>query len=275
MPLIVLGSAKGSPGVTTTALACALAWPLRDNGQVVVVEADAAGSDLAAGFLRGSIGPEAGLAAVAADRDRTFPQAAIANAIALDETGSRLLLPGLPGAGQPLRLDDVLEPWAAWAASNAEVTILVDAGRLGSTVAGALFAAADVVALVVGSSLRSVAASRPTVRRLLSARDGRPAGHGVVAVVVGERRPYTTDEVATGLCVPVVGSMAWDPANAAVLSDGEPMTRRFARSALMRSASVVARGLSVAAATDTSIAAGRVGESGISSVAGVARLEAS
>lgn len=275
MPLIVLGSAKGSPGVTTTALACALAWPVHEGGRVLVVEADAAGSDVAAGFLRGSIGPEVGLAAVAADRGRPFAQAAAANAIALDESGSRLLLPGLPSATQPPRLDDVLEQLAAWAASDSDVTILVDAGRLGPTVAGTHFAHADVVALLVGSSLRSVAASRPTVRRLRSTRDGRPAGHDVVAVVVGERRPYTTDEVATGLGAPVAGSMAWDPTSAAVLSDGEPMTRRFARSALMRSASVVARGLSVAAATDTSIPSGHVGESVISSVAGVARLEAS
>lgn len=275
MPLIVLGSAKGSPGVTTTALACALAWPLHEGGRVLVVEADVAGSDVAGGFLRGSIGPEVGLAAVAADRGRPFPQAAVANAIALDETGSRLLLPGLPSTAQPPRLDDVLQPLAAWAASDPEVTILVDAGRLGPTVAGTLIARADLVALVGGSSLRSVAASRPTVRRLRSARDGRPAGDGVVAVVVGERRPYTADEVATGLGASVAGSMAWDPASAAVLSDGEPMTRRFARSALMRSASVVARGLSVAAATDSSVAAGGVGESVISSVAGAARLEAS
>ena len=275
MPLIVLGSAKGSPGVTTTALACALAWPLHDDTRVLVVETDAAGSDIAAGYLRGSIGPEVGLAALAADRARPFLQAGLTNAVALDETGSRLLLPGLPSSMQPPRLDDVLEQVAASAATDPEVTILVDSGRLGPSAVSTLLARADVVALVVGSSLRSVATARSTMRRVLSARDGRSTQVGAVAVVVGERRPYTADEVATGLGVAVAGSMAWDPASAGVLSDGEPMTRRFARSALMRSASVVARNLSVAAETDAPHLEVSAGESVISSVAGPSRLEAS
>ena len=33
MPLIVLGSAKGSPGVTTTALACAFSASARSDAQ--------------------------------------------------------------------------------------------------------------------------------------------------------------------------------------------------------------------------------------------------
>ena len=53
------------------------------------------------------------------------------------------------------------------------------------------------------------------------------------------------------------------------------MTRRFARSALMRSASVVARNLSVAAETDAPHLEVSAGESVISSVAGPSRLEAS
>src|SRR6266566_1751510 len=43
MPLIALASVKGSPGVTTTCLALAAAWPGKRR---LVIEADPAGGDL-------------------------------------------------------------------------------------------------------------------------------------------------------------------------------------------------------------------------------------
>ena len=48
--LVAVASVKGAPGVTTTALALAAAWPAAVDGGVrpVVVEADAAGGDVAA-----------------------------------------------------------------------------------------------------------------------------------------------------------------------------------------------------------------------------------
>ena len=54
MSLIVLTSASGSPGVTTTALGLALGWPR----PAVLVEADpTGGSAIAAGYLRGEVVP--------------------------------------------------------------------------------------------------------------------------------------------------------------------------------------------------------------------------
>jgi hypothetical protein len=54
MSLIVLASASGSPGVTTTALGLALGWPR----PALLVEADpTGGSAIAAGYLRGSVVP--------------------------------------------------------------------------------------------------------------------------------------------------------------------------------------------------------------------------
>jgi MinD-like ATPase involved in chromosome partitioning or flagellar assembly len=44
--LIVLGSAKGSPGVTTVAVAVAVAAPWPQPGAALVVELDLAGGDL-------------------------------------------------------------------------------------------------------------------------------------------------------------------------------------------------------------------------------------
>ena len=54
MTLIGLTSAKGSPGVTTTALALGWVWPAVHPGRrVLVVDADPAGAGTSAGFLRG------------------------------------------------------------------------------------------------------------------------------------------------------------------------------------------------------------------------------
>ena len=48
MSLVALVSAKGSPGVTTTALALAGTWP--ENRRVLLAELDPAGGDLAPRF---------------------------------------------------------------------------------------------------------------------------------------------------------------------------------------------------------------------------------
>jgi len=47
-------SAKGSPGVTTTALSFALTW----TTPVIVAECDPSGGSVLAGFLRGQLGSE-------------------------------------------------------------------------------------------------------------------------------------------------------------------------------------------------------------------------
>ena len=58
MAVIVLGSAAGSPGVTTSALGLALTWPR----PVLLIEADpTGGSAMLAGFFRGTTAHTAGL----------------------------------------------------------------------------------------------------------------------------------------------------------------------------------------------------------------------
>ena len=69
MTVIALTSAKGSPGVTTTALALAWAWPQVAPGRrVLVVDADMAGGDLAPGYLRGAVSSTDGVLGLAAAR---------------------------------------------------------------------------------------------------------------------------------------------------------------------------------------------------------------
>ena len=67
MTVVALTSAKGSPGVTTTALGLATAWPsVHPNRRVLLAEVDPAGGDIAAGYLRGEAQAGRGLLALAA-----------------------------------------------------------------------------------------------------------------------------------------------------------------------------------------------------------------
>ena len=61
MAIIALVSAKGSPGVTTSALACALAWHRR----LVLAECDPAGGSILAGYLGGQLDGPRGIGELA------------------------------------------------------------------------------------------------------------------------------------------------------------------------------------------------------------------
>lgn len=248
MAVIALCSAKGSPGVTTTALALTYAWPLTGDDCVVMVEADPMGGDVASGFLRGTVGPDVGVAALAAARNQPFDVALMSAGLAVDGTGRRLVLPGLSGSGQAARHDGMWSTLAELASTRRDIHVIADLGRLTPGAAHPLVVRADAVVLVTTSSLRAVAAARPVVRRLTETNDRHATTRCVTAVVVGERRPYPADEVTDSLGVGLAGTIAWDAGTASVLSDGEPMSRRFARSALIRSVSVVARSLHALAA---------------------------
>jgi hypothetical protein len=248
MTVIAVCSAKGAPGATTAALALALAWPLH-GGRVLLVDADPAGADLASGYLQGATGPGAGASAVAAARGELL-DAVHSSAVALDASGSRLLLTG-PAPFPPDR------PGAAPAWSRlrelgtgggADWTVLVDVGRLPAGADAALLAAADLAVLVTGSSLRTVAAARPAATALRTAQPAHASSPSAWLLVVGERRPYPADEVGDSLGLPLLGSLAWDPRAAAVLSDGATAGRWFARTALMRSAASAAARLHHSAA---------------------------
>jgi MinD-like ATPase involved in chromosome partitioning or flagellar assembly len=242
MTLVVLGSVKGAPGTTTAALALALAWPLAAGQRALVVDADPAGADLASGFLQGAAPVGGGLAAVAASREDTA-SAVVAGSVALDGSGSRLLL---TGAAAPRHR----EAGAAWARlrdlSGADWVVLVDVGRVDADEVQQMGMSSDALLLVSGSSLRAAAAVRPVAAALHADEGERRAATGslVRLLVVGDRRPYPVDELAASVGLAALPSLAWDPRASAVLSDGTRGSARFARTALMRSAAATARALS-------------------------------
>lgn len=259
MTVIALTSAKGSPGVTTTALALAWAWPQVAPGRrVLVVDADMAGGDLAPGYLRGAVSSTDGVLGLAAARPADLAAGLWDHVIAVDQSSTTLLLTGISDPAQARSLAGV---WPSLAEVFTDpdgelsgVDVLVDLGRVGTAhEAAALRARADLVLLVLRSSLRASAAARAAGRRLVEERTGLPGGtDSLGCVVVGEGQPYAAGEIAAAIGLPVHARMAWDPVSAAVLSEGDAASWRFARSALMRSATACATDLLAYAAARAS-----------------------
>ena len=159
--------------------------------------------------------------------------------------GDRWLLPGLSDAAQAPSTAALWGPLGFVLASleRAGTDVIVDAGRLGAAHAPtALLRQADLVLLVMGTNLPAVAAVKARLNVLradlsVTGSAGRTDGHlsSLGLLLVGEGRPYSAREIAAACGVPVVASLAWDPASAEVLAAGATPGRRFATSPLVRS----------------------------------------
>jgi hypothetical protein len=154
------------------------------------------------------------------------------------------VLPGLSDAAQAPSTAALWGPLGSLLASleRAGTDVIVDAGRLGTAHAPtALLRQADLVLLVLGTSLPAVVAARARLNLLredlsvpgTAGLDGHLSGLGLL--LIGEGRPYSAKEIAAACGVPVVASLAWDPASAAVLAAGAAPGRRFDSSPLVRS----------------------------------------
>jgi hypothetical protein len=253
MAVLALTSAKGAPGVTTAALALTLTWPR----PVLLAECDPAGdSSLLAGYLRGSVDASHGLLGLAiAHRHGDLPAAFWPQTLPLSDGGSdsdgreRWLLPGLSDAAQAPSAAGLWEPLAGLLTGlDADgIDVVVDAGRLGATHAPVpLLRAADLVLLVLRSSLPAVSAARA---RLGLLRDDLgtavPAGSGRLGLLlIGPDRPYSAGEISAALGLPVLATLAWDPSSAEVFSTGAPPPRRYDTAPLTRSCALAVAALS-------------------------------
>jgi MinD-like ATPase involved in chromosome partitioning or flagellar assembly len=230
--LISFVSAKGSPGVTTSVLALASVWPRT----AVVVEADPAGGDIAAGLGRGAWPAGAGLTDLVVDIRTCGADDALRHRAVRLAPHCPLALAGL---GAPQQAAAV--PWERLGNEFrriADADILVDCGRFSpSDGTSALVGRSDRVVVVTGSSLRSVRATA----RLVPLLDERGDHHGLV--VVGPDRPYDAAEIADSCGAPLLGTLPDDGRTAAVWSDGHAAGRWFARSALQRTAAALAHTL--------------------------------
>ncbi|MCZ3389994.1 MAG: hypothetical protein LH645_12985 [Actinomycetia bacterium] len=250
MTVIALASSKGSPGVTTTALALAWVWPeVATSRRVLVVDADVAGGDITTGYLRGAVTSTDGLLGLSSDRSGDATAALWGHLIALDDDATRLLLTGVSDPAQARSLvgtwPNLASVFAKLDEEDAPVDVIVDLGRIGSAhEAAVLRQRADHVLLVMRSSLTSTASARSAVRRLAeerSAAQNELLGFG--CLLVGECQPYNRAEITAAVEAPVVATIAWDPAAAEVFSTGSPAGWRFSRSPLLRSVRATAAAL--------------------------------
>ena len=231
MAVILLTSAPGAPGTSTTSLALALTWPRhvlladtdRDPSQVVL-----------AGYLRGMDSGGRGLPSVAqAHREgRPLDDELWLHTLPLtgDEHIERRFLAGFAQPAAVKLFDTV---WSRLGEAfdvldERGIDVLVDAGRISSQgLPSGLLASADVVVAVTRSSLRSLAALRlhlPTLQdQLRSLPVDVPLGLGIV----GPSEPYATGDIERQFGVASWLELPLDAKAAAVLIDGAPEPRRF------------------------------------------------
>ena len=243
MSVVLVGSAKGSPGVTTLTMLLARSWPTAAPAPVVV-EADPAGGDLA-GRLGLPGHPDLTNLAAEARHDPLGVgiEPYLQQVPAADGTLDGLaLLAGVGSAVQGRALDPL---WPTIAASIARLDrpVLVDLGRVAPDDAhlASLAERADLFLLVLRPEVAGVARA-VDLSTTLADRRPEPA-----LVLVGED-PYDAREVAETTGIPVLGVVPDDPQVARALLAGHgwgPGTRRFRRAVGQLSqavASSVARG---------------------------------
>ncbi|GAQ65421.1 hypothetical protein [Streptomyces scabiei] len=239
MAVIALAGCSGAPGVTTSALALLLSWPLVPGRRMILAECDPDGSAVLHGLLQGSLGDRYGLRNLSvAARQGELGDAFFRQLIDLSsEDGKkesprdRLLLPGITDPAQAASLGSV---WKAlgviFRGIEAEHShdVLIDLGRRGAFgPSGVLAEQADAVFMVVRNTLRCLQAAEGRVRALQERV-------GDVSVLMINEGPYPAGEVQRVLQVPVVATLPYAPKDAKVLSDGVEQPRHFTRSPLMK-----------------------------------------
>lgn len=239
MTTLVLTSAAGAPGVTTTALGLALTWP----AEVTLVDADRDASHaILAGYLAGQSPHGLGIQGLLhAHRERRDLERALTeNRIALpprpadarhpSEDPPRWFVPGFTHLGS---VDHVSGVWGSLLEAQRSISgdVIVDAGRTSHDgLPESLLAMADRVGLVCRTSLVGLAALRLHLPGLLD----KAAPGSVGLVLVGPGRPYASREVADQFGVPVLAEIGWAPREADDLHHGVPLTHTWRRTSLAR-----------------------------------------
>jgi len=243
MALIELCADKGSPGVTTTALALAEMWP----GAVSLVEADPSGGDLALRLTDGrgrfDLADQPSLLTFAAAARRQPLPDLVWRHCQTTSAGIRVLR-GLTSAEQAGGLERLWPRIAETLAATGGGDVLADLGRLQpGGPALPVAAAADVVVVVAHASAEGLVHLRERAYGLL------PAAARLAAVLVASDR-YGHEAVRSaaelldrdGLPATVVGFIAID-ARAVSAMQGGVVSSTLDRSMLLRTAAQVAQAL--------------------------------
>ncbi len=226
MSLVVFGSLKEAPGVTTLVTCVAYQWPR--HRRVAVVEADSDGGALAPRF---GLHPERpSLVSFAAVSRHGVSETEFWSACQRLPGGPPVLVaPAGASTGSALEQVD----FGALHRSLRDTDLLVDAGRLRVTAAQArLHEEADFVVVVVRPRFESLAV-------LLDRAEGLSANRPLLAVVVGDGS-YPVSEIDTALRQ-TTGDRAWvlaavaaDSRGAAALASDGGRERALRKSLLAR-----------------------------------------
>ncbi len=235
MAVIILASAGGAPGVTTTAVGLGFHWP-RD---ILVADCDEHPAQSVLSGVFGGIDPAGrGLVAIArAHREgRPVDTEILPNSLELtDGVPRRLFLPGFHLPAAPALFAPA---WPALVtglqgASRTGMDVLVDAGRLSPRgLPDALARGADMILVCTHTSLRALACLSLYLP-VLQAQVQDVSTH-LGLVLVGDGRPYSSREISDQFGVEVTSQIAFDAFGARVYSDGDSQPRRFADSTYVK-----------------------------------------
>ena len=218
-------SAKGSPGVTTTALACTLSW----NGRTVLAECDPSGGSILSGYLSSLEIPPVGLLPLAAAALRDQLAETFAHQLVdLDakHPGQRLVLPGINDPVQSGTIRPTWEPLAAFFADlerrEPGYDVIADCGRLSTDAPPwPLLFRADLLLLVVRvETLRTIAPAVGAAEMLRRELTQHGQGPGSLALALIGEGPYSRRDIEQRLQLPTLIELPDDPRTAEVLSDG-------------------------------------------------------
>ncbi|GAA1455571.1 hypothetical protein [Nocardiopsis tropica] len=227
--LVGVTSVKGSPGVSTLALAMTLAW----QNPVLLAELDPAGGDLRPRLMPSLNGSHQLLNL--ASLDSLTSRDVASQVVSLDPPQhTKVVLPGLtdpttaPALGQTwTELADVLTSFHL-RERHAPLDVIADCGRLGADSPHAVLARADVVVVVLRARLDSVALAAPAIRRW------KATSHVPILPVVVQNGPYSPRDIDQTLGARSV-RLHFDAKGAQALESGR-WGRKLDHSPLMRGA---------------------------------------
>jgi len=233
--VVALASVKGSPGVTTAALAMAARWPA--GRKVLLVEADPFGGDLAPRYGATVTG---GLASLFAAARRALRSEAVWDHAHLLPGGLPVLF-GLTGLRQAVANEHA---WPAIATALAELDadVVVDVGRLLPDFAGgvgAVLGEADALVVLCPSSLEAMVHLQDALPGLVAERRGRR-----LLVVPTGSAGYSAHDIAHTLDVVVGPAIPDDRAAAAALANGRRV-KKLERTPLLTWAGTVIAALGI------------------------------
>jgi MinD-like ATPase involved in chromosome partitioning or flagellar assembly len=249
--LIAVSSAKGSPGVTTTATALGGIWP----HDVVLADLDPAGGDIALRHRDPSgrpLDPERGLLSLAAAARRGLAEGELYEHVQRVDGG----LDVIAGVARPEQITGIGPVWPTLGTTlrQSPLDVIADCGRVSpGTPVMPVLSAADALVFVVRPTVEGYAHLRERLRWLADPLQfghtgGIPVGVVVVAPSSDSKSAHDLDRLLQhdGLRVSVLGRIADDPKAAGALAGR--WSRSIDRSLLIRSAREVAASVHALAA---------------------------